>query len=238
MRARVAASCARAERYDPGGLVGNLGTLSQDGTTRVTHTPQAPTKDGATVRGMRRHARGTDGAFARGMTATTSQSSSTAPPFDAPTESPDEPLILIAEDDDELRRLLADTLEDHGYVVRSAADGKGLLAMLSAVSRGELPTPWLIVMDVRMPACGGMEVLSALRLAEWDVPVVMITAFGDTDLHREAGRRGATIMLDKPFELDTLVCVARALAAPPISFDEDDDDVTAVTRRVSSGGAS
>ena len=141
--------------------------------------------------------------------------------------------MLIAEDDDELRRLLADTLEQDGYTVRTAGDGRGMLAMLSAVSRGELPRPWLIVMDVRMPACGGMEVLSALRLAEWDVPVVSITAFGDMDLHRDAGRRGATIVLDKPFELDTLVCVARALATAPML---EDDEITNSGRKPPFGG--
>lgn len=145
------------------------------------------------------------------------------PPAQAVAPS-DAPVILLAEDDDELRRLLADTLVEDGCTVFSASDGRGLLAMLSAVSRGELPMPWLVLSDVRMPECGGMEILKALRLAEWDVPVLLITAFGDLDLHREAGRRGATLILDKPFDLDLLVHAVRALAEKPNEPTEEEDD--------------
>jgi len=121
----------------------------------------------------------------------------------------DKPLVMIAEDDTELRSLLADTLIEEGCVVRTAADGRELLAMLSAVSRGEIPMPALIVTDVRMPRCSGMDVLAALRLAGWEVPVVIITGFGDGQVHANAGTLGAAIVLDKPFDFDTLRAVVR-----------------------------
>ena len=136
----------------------------------------------------------------------------------------DGPFVMIAEDDAELRSLLADTLVEDGCVVRTAADGRELLAMLSAVSRGELRMPSLIVMDVRMPRCSGMDVLTALRLAEWEVPVVIITGFGDGELHATAGTLGATIVLDKPFELDTLRGVVRILSLPLATARPSNDD--------------
>ena len=123
------------------------------------------------------------------------------------------PFVMIAEDDDELRRLLAETLSEDGCFVRTASDGRDLLAMLSAVSRAEMSMPSLIVMDVHMPRCSGLDVLTALRLAEWNTPVVIITGFGDAEVRANAGTLGAAIVLDKPFELETLRCVVRALTA-------------------------
>ena len=136
----------------------------------------------------------------------------------------DDPFVVIAEDDEQLRNLLADTLVEDGCVVRTAADGRDLLAMLSAVSRAEMPMPSLIVMDVRMPRCSGIDVLTALRLAEWDVPVVIITAFGDGELHATAGTLGAAAVLDKPFDLDTLRAVVRILSLPLATVQRGDDD--------------
>ena len=147
---------------------------------------------------------------------------------------------MIAEDDAELRSLLADTLVEDGCVVRTAADGRELLAMLSAVSRGEMPMPSLIVMDVGMPRCSGMDVLTALRLAEWEVPVVIITGFGDGELHANAGTLGAAIVLDKPFELDTLRELVRILSLPPatVRTGNDDEEATLVSARPAKGGRS
>jgi len=147
---------------------------------------------------------------------------------------------MIAEDDAELRSLLAATLVEEGCVVRTAADGRELLAMLSAVSRTEMPMPSLIVMDVRMPRCSGMDVLTALRLAEWEVPVVIITAFGDGELHANAGALGAAIVLDKPFDLDTLRGVVRILSLPPATArsGNDDEETTMESARPAKGGRS
>jgi len=142
----------------------------------------------------------------------------------SPRDVADDPFVMIAEDDEQLRSLLADTLVEDGCVVRTAADGRDLLAMLSAVSRAEMPMPSLIVMDVRMPRCSGIDVLTALRLAEWDVPVVIITAFGDGELHATAGTLGAAAVLDKPFDLDTLRAVVRILSLPLATVRRDDDD--------------
>jgi DNA-binding response OmpR family regulator len=150
---------------------------------------------------------------------------------------------MIAEDDAEFRSLLADTLLEDGCAVRTASDGRELLAMLSAVSRGEMPMPSILVMDVRMPRCSGMDVLNALRLADWEVPVVIITGFGDAELHANAGTLGAAVVLDKPFELDTLRCIVRVIsvdprAARPSKDDAQDADATLVAVRRTKGGHS
>ena len=115
------------------------------------------------------------------------------------------PVVFFAEDDRDLRRLLTDELRAAGYHTLSASTGHEMLKLLTAASREEIPTPDVLVMDVRMPRCGGLEVLTAIRLADWKQPVVMITGFGDPALHEKAAAYGATVILDKPIESEALV---------------------------------
>lgn len=120
------------------------------------------------------------------------------------------PLVYLAEDDPDLRRLLADGLRNK-FDVLSASSGRHMLRLLTAASRGELRVPDAIVMDVRMPGCSGIDVLRALRMASWDQPIVMITGFGEPKLHTLAADHGASVVLDKPFELQDLVGVLEVL---------------------------
>lgn len=129
------------------------------------------------------------------------------------SESPDGPRVLLAEDDAELRGLFAAALRKAGYEVLSASDGGELLSFLSAVSGKDLPRPDAIVMDVNMPGHTGLELLIALRLAEWDVPILLMTAFGDAYLRRRADELGAAVLLDKPLSADALLEALRCATA-------------------------
>ena len=114
------------------------------------------------------------------------------------------PLVLLAEDDAEMRRLLASTLRRRGYRVTEAASGTELCTRLfSDVDDGE-ELPAVVVSDVRMPGLTGLAALRGLRRRAWATPFVLITAWGDRLLHREAEDLGA-IVLDKPFDLDRLL---------------------------------
>lgn len=118
-------------------------------------------------------------------------------------------LLFLAEDDTELRGLFASSLRKHGYDVLDAADGVELLAYLSAVAAKAIPRPDAIVMDVRMPGHSGLDLLLALRLAEWDVPILLMTAFGEASLRRKAAELGAVTVLDKPLSATELVAAVR-----------------------------
>ncbi|WP_437753824.1 response regulator [Sorangium sp. So ce1389] len=122
--------------------------------------------------------------------------------------------VLLAEDDRELRRLLATALRRDGYEVLEARDGNHLLELMgeSLVSSGGTP-PDLVVSDVRMPGRSGMELLAGLRREDWSTPVVLITAFGDPETHAEAYRLGADAVLDKPLDVDDLRIVVQTLIA-------------------------
>lgn len=112
------------------------------------------------------------------------------------------PLVLLAEDNPDMRDLLKGALRRDGYQVAAVPDGAALLAAIAA-RHPFRQTPELIISDVRMPKCSGLDVLKELRRHDWVTPVILITAFGDIDTHRQAARFGA-VVLDKPFDLDHL----------------------------------
>jgi len=113
--------------------------------------------------------------------------------------------ILVAEDDAEMRRLVADTLRDDGYDVVELADGGRLLVdiatRLKAEAEGDAVD--LIVSDIRMPICTGLQILEVLREGRWRTPVILMTAFGD-DATRKHAKRLMAVLFDKPFDLDDL----------------------------------
>jgi CheY-like chemotaxis protein len=123
------------------------------------------------------------------------------------------PRILVAEDDAEMRRLVVEMLRGEGYSVTEAADGGRLLVELSrTIVRGEGADELdLIVSDVRMPICTGLQILEQLRASQWETPVILMTAFGDSAT-RERARELDALLLDKPFFVnDMRVAVARIL---------------------------
>ena len=119
--------------------------------------------------------------------------------------------ILLAEDDTELRALIAVELRQDGYEVIEAADGAELLDWIESSIRANRRDYFAaIVSDIRMPGLSGLDVLAALHCAYWVTPVILITAFGDPETHAEARELGAVAVFDKPFDLAEL---RRALSA-------------------------
>lgn len=118
--------------------------------------------------------------------------------------------LLLAEDDFELRELLACVLRADGHEVIEASDGNQLWALLSredTVGNGFS----LVVSDVRMPGLSAFDVLARLQRTVVDTPVILITAFGDQTTHLRALRLGASRVLDKPFDCDELRSVVHDL---------------------------
>lgn len=120
-------------------------------------------------------------------------------------------LVVIAEDNAELRGLLAGALERDGYRVAQAATGARLVALVDEL-RGAGELLRLVITDVRMPEVGGLDAARALVQAGHRVPLIFMTAYGDSWTRSRAAELGA-ILLDKPLSLGTLRReVRRALA--------------------------
>jgi CheY-like chemotaxis protein len=116
------------------------------------------------------------------------------------------PRILVAEDDPEMRRLLVWNLRKEGFDTVECSDGWQLLDHLgNPVLDGEPDDFDLIVSDIRMPGVTGLEILEGIHETEWFVPMILITAFGSEQIHRQAEELGAAGMFDKPFDIDKLI---------------------------------
>lgn len=108
--------------------------------------------------------------------------------------------VLIAEDDRELRELLALVLENAGYQVCQCCNGQQLLTRLT-----EQPSFDLVISDIRMPGLNGLEVLARRNRNMRQIPFICMTAFGDEQTHRKARHLGAAAVIDKPFDLDEMM---------------------------------
>jgi len=80
-----------------------------------------------------------------------------------------------------------------------------MLELLESAARYEIPMPDVLLMDIRMPRHDGLDVLRALRLSRWNVPVVLMTAFPDPHTLQNAAQLGAACILSKPVEMTDLV---------------------------------
>jgi len=115
--------------------------------------------------------------------------------------------ILVVDDDQSSRELLARILQGAGHRVTALTDGREAVA---AIEAGDPPD--LVVSDIRMAEVDGLQVIDAYRERAPDTPVILVTAFGNIDGAVEAIRRGAADYLSKPYDVDAIqLVVARAL---------------------------
>ena len=115
------------------------------------------------------------------------------------------PHILLAEDDEALRELLDLSLTRAGYLVTCCSNGVDLLERL------EEGDPFdLVITDLRMPGCTGLEVLEQQQRQSRQAPFICMTAFGDQQTHERAQHLGAAVTVDKPFDLDEMIELVHA----------------------------
>lgn len=109
----------------------------------------------------------------------------------------DSPRILVADDEPNLRRVLAAILSREGYQVTQAADGGEALELLTSDID-------VVITDLKMPRVDGMKVLETVSSEYPAVPVIMITAFGSIDNAVAAVKAGAFDFIEKPFEQEQI----------------------------------
>lgn len=122
------------------------------------------------------------------------------------------PTILLVEDDEDMREMLAADMRREGYRVVEAADGDDAVDWLGVGILDGDPErlPALIVSDICLPYVSGLDILEGARLSPWRLPVILITGFGDADTHERARDLGAECVLDKPFSMQTLRAAVRS----------------------------
>ncbi|MFH1216084.1 MAG: response regulator transcription factor [Pseudomonadota bacterium] len=113
--------------------------------------------------------------------------------------------ILIVDDEQELRNQLRKVLEQQHYRVEEAADGE------SALDKIWNDTYDLLLLDIMLPELDGLAVLAEIRKAGLDLPVLMLTARGDTGDRVRGLDLGADDYLAKPFSMAELLARIRAM---------------------------
>lgn len=115
--------------------------------------------------------------------------------------------IVVADDDRDIRELLANRLESAGYSVVQAEDGVGALALI----RNALPQ--LVLLDVSMPLLSGLDVLQAMKADEElsGIPVILLTGKSDENEVVVGQAMGAVNYVVKPFRPKEVVLLIEQL---------------------------
>jgi len=108
-------------------------------------------------------------------------------------------VVHLVDDDEAIRRSVGFALKTSGFRVRAYESG---VEFLKSASKLE---PGCILLDIRMPGMGGLEVQSALRDKGIGLPVIIMTGHGDVSLAVQAMKAGAVDFIEKPFEKAVLL---------------------------------
>jgi CheY-like chemotaxis protein len=142
--------------------------------------------------------------------------------LEAPTK-PHANVVVLAEDDDDTRQLIAAFLRRDGYEVVEVEDGGALDFFLNAMYAQDKERPALILSDIRMPGCNGLEVVAHVRERDTQVPIVLFSAYMDGPTRREAENLGVSALIGKPFALEELRRKVFELVPPPL---DDLDEIS------------
>jgi two-component system response regulator (stage 0 sporulation protein F) len=113
--------------------------------------------------------------------------------------------ILVVDDKAGVRRLICEALLDDGYLVEQASNGAEAIRKVKQKKYG------VILLDVKMPGMNGMETLNEIRKIDRNVPVVMMTAYGELEIMEEAQNKGVKHQISKPFDLNELRALVKGI---------------------------
>jgi two-component system nitrogen regulation response regulator NtrX len=113
------------------------------------------------------------------------------------------PLVLVVDDEGDIRSSLRMILEYEGYAFSEASSGE------DALSRIESDPPDVVLLDIKMPRMDGLEILARIKQADAALPVVVISGHGTIATAVEATRLGAFDFMEKPLERDRVLLVVR-----------------------------
>ena len=118
--------------------------------------------------------------------------------------------ILVIEDENHLCSSIVLWLRTEGYDVSAAENGEIALGeILNATMDNEAFD--LLILDIQMPKMNGLELIDQLKQRHIDIPILIITGYGDRDILRELIKRNCSDYLDKPFNENVLLLKVKAL---------------------------
>ena len=108
-------------------------------------------------------------------------------------------LVLVVEDDESIRNVITDVLEDHGFSVTAARNGREALTTLESLM------PDVMVLDLLMPVMHGWEFMESYSEKTGGEPIPIVVVSVNPALPRSFNRLGVRDFVRKPFDIDDLV---------------------------------
>lgn len=106
--------------------------------------------------------------------------------------------VLIVDDQNGIRILLMEVFSSEGYDTFQASNGKLALEIVKREA------PDLVLLDMKIPGMDGLEILKHVKTINRDIKVIMMTAYGELDMIKEATDLGALMHFTKPFDIDEM----------------------------------
>lgn len=110
----------------------------------------------------------------------------------------DKKKLLIVDDQNGIRVLLVEVFNSEGYQTFQASNGKLALEIVTNES------PDLVLLDMKIPGMDGLDILKHIKRINPSIKVIMMTAYGELDMIKEATDLGALMHFTKPFDIDEL----------------------------------
>ncbi|GBF77817.1 response regulator [Paenibacillus sp. 598K] len=110
----------------------------------------------------------------------------------------DKKKVLIVDDQNGIRVLLVEVFSSEGYLTYQASNGKLALEIVKEEA------PHLVLLDMKIPGMDGLEILKHIKAINRDIKVIMMTAYGELDMIKEATDLGALMHFTKPFDIDEM----------------------------------
>lgn len=111
--------------------------------------------------------------------------------------------VLVVDDEALIRWSVSEALADAGWIVRQAATG----AEARAAAKTLDGSPFVVLLDLRLPDVADLSLMRELRTHRPDVPIVIMTAHGTMEQNRMAREAGVYRVVEKPFDIGTVVAV-------------------------------
>ncbi|AWB42886.1 two-component system response regulator [Paenibacillus sp. CAA11] len=119
--------------------------------------------------------------------------------------------VLIVDDQNGIRILLMEVFSSEGYQTFQAANGKLALEIV------QKDNPDLVLLDMKIPGMDGLEILKHIKKVNPETKVIMMTAYGELDMIKEATELGALMHFTKPFDIDEMrLAVNHQLQGPSV----------------------
>ena len=106
--------------------------------------------------------------------------------------------VLIVDDQNGIRILLVEVFSVEGYNTFQASNG------IIALDIVRQDNPDLVLLDMKLPGMDGLEILRRIKQINASIKVIMMTAYGELDMLKEASNLGAVMHFTKPFDIDEL----------------------------------